>query len=75
MVLILAILTGVKFNIKVGLFCISLMAKDVNIKYFSDIWDSSIENSLLIYVPGCYRIFDHTVNPEIALFTEKKNCF
>lgn len=22
----------------------------------------------------CCRIFDHTVNPEVVLFTEKKNC-
>ena len=43
----------------------------MNIKCFLDIWDSSIENSLLRYVTGCCKIFDHTVNCETALFTEK----
>ena len=46
--LILAILTGVRWNSRVTLIWISLMAKDVEyfLKYFSALWESSVENSL-----------------------------
>jgi hypothetical protein len=51
--LILAILTGVRWNLKVILICISLMIKDVEhfFRCFSVIWFSSVENSLFISVP------------------------
>jgi len=47
--LILAILTGVRWNLRVVLICISLMTKDVEhfFKCFSAIQHSSVENSLL----------------------------
>jgi hypothetical protein len=51
--LILAILTDVRWNFRVVLICISLMAKEVKhfFRCFMAIWDSSIENSLFRSVP------------------------
>jgi hypothetical protein len=51
--LILAILTGVRWNLKVVLICISLMIKDVEniLRCFSAIWYSSVENSLFSSEP------------------------
>ena len=46
--LILAILTGVRWYVKVVFICISLIAKEVEhyLKYLLAIWTSSVENSL-----------------------------
>jgi hypothetical protein len=51
--LILAILTGVRWNIQVVLICISLMIKDVEhfFRCFSAIWYSSVESTLFSSVP------------------------
>jgi hypothetical protein len=51
--LILAILTGVRSKLRVGLICFSLMIKDVEhfFKCFSALWYSSVENSLFSSVP------------------------
>jgi hypothetical protein len=51
--LILAILTGVRWNLRVTLICISLMIKDVEhfFRCFSAIRYSSVENSLFSSVP------------------------
>jgi hypothetical protein len=51
--LILAILTSMRWNLRVDLICISLMTKDVEhfFRCFSGIWYSSVENSLFSSVP------------------------
>jgi hypothetical protein len=51
--LILAIVTGVRWNLRVVLICISLMIKDIGhfFRCFSAIWYSSVENSLFSSVP------------------------
>jgi hypothetical protein len=51
--LILTILTGVRWNLRLVLICISLMIKDVEhfFKCFSALWYSSVENSLFSSVP------------------------
>ena len=51
--LILAILTNVRWNLRVVLICISLMIKDVEhfFKCFSALQYSSVENSLFSSVP------------------------
>jgi hypothetical protein len=57
-ILILAILTDVRWNLRVVLICISLMIKDVKhfFRCFSAIWYSSVENSLFSSVPHFYRV-------------------
>jgi hypothetical protein len=49
--LILAFQTGVKWNLRVVLICISLMIKDVEhfFRCFSAIWYSSVKNSLFTH--------------------------
>ena len=51
--LILDILTGVRWNLRVVLICISLMIKDVEhfFRCFSALCYSSVENSLFSSVP------------------------
>ena len=51
--LILAILTGVRWNLRVVLICISLMIRDVEhfFRCFSAIQYSSVENSLFSSAP------------------------
>ena len=51
--LILAILTAVRWNLRVVLICISLMIKDAEpfFSCFSAIWYSSVENSLFSSIP------------------------
>jgi hypothetical protein len=52
-ILILAILTGVRWKLRVLLVCVSLMTKNVEdfFRFFSTIQASSVENSLLSPVP------------------------
>jgi hypothetical protein len=52
-VLNLAILMGIRYNLRVVLICISLITKDVEhfFKYFLAIRDCSVENFLFITVP------------------------
>jgi hypothetical protein len=52
--LILAILTGVRRNLRVVLICISLMIKDIEhfFRCFSDIWYSSVKYFLFSTVPN-----------------------
>ena len=47
-ILILVILTGVRWNLRVDLLCIFLLTKDLEhfLKLFSVILDSSVENSV-----------------------------
>jgi hypothetical protein len=54
--LILAILTGVRWNLRVVLICISLMTKHVEhfFRYFSALRYSLVENSLFSSVPHFY---------------------
>jgi hypothetical protein len=63
---ILAILTGVKWNLRVILICTSLMPKDVEhfFRCFSAIQNSSVENSLFSFVPIflLIRLFDSLVS-------------
>ena len=57
--LILAILTGVRWNLRVVLICISLMIKDIEhffFKCFSAIQYSSVENSLFSSAPHFYWV-------------------
>jgi hypothetical protein len=51
--LILAILTGVRWNLRAVLICICLMTKDTEhfFRCFSVIWYSSVENLLFSSVP------------------------
>ena len=63
--LILAILTGVRWNLRVVLICISLMTKDVKhfLRCFSAIQYSSIENFLFSSVPRfLIGLFDSLVS-------------
>ena len=55
--LILVILTGVRWNVRVVLICISLMIKDAEhfFRYFSAIWYSSGENSLFSSEPHFFN--------------------
>ena len=50
---ILAILTDLRWNLRVILICISLMASDVEhfLRCFLAIWDCSVENSVLLCSP------------------------
>ena len=56
--LILAVLTGVRWNLRVVLICISLMAKDFEhfLKCLLAILDSSVESSLFRSVPHYLKL-------------------
>jgi hypothetical protein len=56
--LILATVTGVRWNLRVVLICISLMTKNVEhfFRCFSAIWYSSVENSLFSLYPIFNRV-------------------
>jgi hypothetical protein len=56
--LILAILPGVRWNLRVVLICISLMIKDVEhfFRCFSALQYSSVDNSLFSSVPHFFKI-------------------
>ena len=69
--LILAILTGVRWNLRVVLICITLMANDVEhfLRCFSAIQYSSIENFLFSSVPHfIIGLFDSLVSTFFELF-------
>jgi hypothetical protein len=55
--LILAILTGVRWNLRVVLICIFMMVTDIEhfFRCFSALWYSSVENSLFISVPHFFN--------------------
>jgi hypothetical protein len=54
MFLMIAILTGVRWNLSVGLICISFMARDSEHFFmcFLAIWISSFEKVLLVHLPA-----------------------
>ena len=72
--LILAILTGVRWYLKVVLICISLIAKEVehDLKCLFDIRSSSVENSLFSSVPhfliGLIRVLVSSFLSSVYIF-------
>ena len=58
--LILATLTGLRWNLSLVLICISLMIKVVEhfFRFFSSLWYSSVENSLALYPIFLVGLFD-----------------
>ena len=65
-VLILAILTGIRWDLSIIFICISLMTKDIEhfFKCFPAIWDSSVENflfrSVLYFLIGLFGSLEST---------------